>query len=90
VCFSAVTPWELGLKRALGKLAMPDGLSSTLLSGGMVALPISAVHAELAPTLPPHHRDPFDRMLIAQAIAHGLAIVTPDTAISQYPVRTIW
>jgi len=65
--FSAVTPWELGIKRALGKLTMPDGLAKALQSGGFIRLAISVEHAEHAPALPTHHRDPFDRMLIAQA-----------------------
>ena len=84
---SAVTPWELGIKRALGKLTMPDGLVEQLASEGFVPLPITAEHAELAPALPPHHRDPFDRMLVAQAQLESLVLVTADTALADYDVE---
>jgi PIN domain nuclease of toxin-antitoxin system len=57
VFFSAITPWELGIKLALGKLTMPDGMSAALEAAGFLQLPITAAHAERAPTLPPHHRD---------------------------------
>ena len=59
---SAVTPWELGVKLAIGKLTMPEGLVDELESEGFVSLSITAAHAELAPALPPHHGDPFDGM----------------------------
>ena len=84
---SAVTPWELGIKRALWKLTMPDGLVEQLASEGFVPLPITAEHAELAPALPPHHRDPFDRMLVAQAQLESLVLVTADTALADYDVE---
>jgi PIN domain nuclease of toxin-antitoxin system len=83
-CVSAVTPWELGIKRALGRLEYPDGLVSTLVSGGFLMVEVVAADAELAPTLPPHHRDPFDRMLVAQAIRHELTIVTADRELAVY------
>ena len=84
---SAVTPWELGMKRALGKLMMPDGLVEELESQGFVSLPILAAHAELAPPLPLHHRDPFDRMLVAQAQLEALVLVTADQALVDYDVE---
>ena len=84
---SAVTPWELGIKRRLGKLTMPDGLVDELESEGFLSLSIMAVHAELAPTLPPHHRDPFDRMLVAQAQLEALVLVTADSALASYDVE---
>lgn len=84
---SAVTPWELGIKRALGKLTMPDGLVDELESKGFVSLSIMAAHAELAPVLPPHHRDPFDRMLVAQAKLEALVLVTADKALVSYDVE---
>ncbi len=87
--FSVVTPWELGIKRALGKLTMPDGLAAELQSGGFVPLAISAEHAEHAPTLPAHHRDPFDRMLIAQAQLEALALVTADQILGAYDVELV-
>ena len=84
---SVVTPWELGIKRALGKLTMPDGLIAELDSQGFVSLPIVAAHAELAPALPPHHRDPFDRMLVAQAQLETLILVTADKTLEDYDVE---
>jgi PIN domain nuclease of toxin-antitoxin system len=86
VHFSAVTPWELGIKRSLGKLTMPEGLVAALRSGGLVPLAITVEHAERAPQLPDHHRDPFDRMLIAQAQLEALVLATADDAISAYRV----
>lgn len=84
---SVVTPWELGIKRALGKLTMPDGLADELESQGFVSLPITSAHAELAPALPPHHRDPFDRMLVAQAQLETLVLVTADKSVADYGVE---
>ncbi len=89
VYFSAVTPWELGIKRALGKLTMPDGLVAALQSGGFVPLAISTDHAEHAPALPAHHQDPFDRMLIAQAQLEALGLVTADQSLGSYDIEVI-
>lgn len=89
VYFSAVTPWELGIKRALGKVSFPDGLVSELVTGGFVALAISPAHAEHAPGLPDHHRDPFDRMLVAQAQLESLVLVTADRLLRPYDVEII-
>lgn len=87
--FSAVTPWELGIKRALGRLDYPDGLGAALAAAGFVVLPISVAHGELAPSLPAHHRDPFDRMLVAQAQLESLALVTADRTIRPYDIELI-
>lgn len=87
--FSSVTPWELGIKRALGKLTMPDGLVGTLSDGGFLPLGISPDHAEHAPALPAHHGDPFDRMLVAQAQLEALALVTGDRSLSAYDVQLV-
>jgi len=84
---SAVTPWELGIKRSLGKLSMPEGLSVAIESEGFASLSISAAHAELAASLPPIHRDPFDRMLVAQAQLEALVLVTADKALATYEVE---
>ncbi len=89
VFFSSVTPWELGIKRALGKLTMPTGLAEVLSSGGFVPLPISIEHAVRAPALPAHHRDPFDRMLIAQAQLEALVLATADLRFAAYDVEVI-
>ena len=87
--FSAVTPWELGIKRAMGKLTMPDGLTDALARSGFTPLDISVLHAERAPELPPHHRDPFDRMLIAQAQLEALALVSADSSFDLYEVEVV-
>jgi PIN domain nuclease of toxin-antitoxin system len=84
---SAVTPWELGIKRALGKLTMPEGVVDELESQGFVSLSITASHAALAPVLPTHHRDPFDRMLVAQSQCEALVLVTADKALADYEVE---
>lgn len=89
VFFSAVTPWELGIKKALGELSYPAGLTDTLEAEGFEALSISAGHAEHAATLPPHHRDPFDRMLVAQAQLESLALVTADRDLLPYDVDRV-
>ncbi|MGE3328498.1 MAG: type II toxin-antitoxin system VapC family toxin [Acidimicrobiia bacterium] len=89
VFFSAVTPWELGVKRALGNIDFPDGLVSQLVSAGFSELPISAAHAERAPDLPAHHRDPFDRMLVAQAQLESLVLVTADRSLRPYDIELI-
>jgi PIN domain nuclease of toxin-antitoxin system len=89
VFFSAVTPWELGIKRALGKVDFPDGLVEALAAAGFTGLPITVAHASLAPALDPHHCDPFDRMLLAQARLEGLAIVTADAAFEPYGVELV-
>ncbi len=86
---SMVTPWELGIKRAMGKLAMPDGLVAVLEAGGFRSLAIAADHAERAPALPAHHRDPFDRMLVAQAQLEALTLVTADQFLSIYDVDLV-
>ncbi|MDE0137908.1 MAG: type II toxin-antitoxin system VapC family toxin [bacterium] len=89
VFFSAVTPWELGIKKALGKVSFPDGLTDRLEAEGFEALSISPRHAEQAAALPPHHRDPFDRMLVAQAQLEALALVTADRVLHPYDVSMI-
>jgi PIN domain nuclease of toxin-antitoxin system len=84
VYVSAVTPWELGIKRALGKLSFPEGLSALIIKQGFESLPIRPEHAERAPELPRHHGDPFDRMLLAQAEMEQLRIVTADAQFEPY------
>jgi PIN domain nuclease of toxin-antitoxin system len=89
VFVSVVTPWELEIKRALGKITIPDDLIPQLRAAGFEMLPIYPEHATSAPTLPAHHRDPFDRMLIAQAVSERLAIVTADKQLSMYEVELL-
>ncbi len=89
VFVSAASIWEMAIKRSLGKLRAPDKLADTVQEAGFAALPITLAHAEQAGMLPPHHRDPFDRMLVAQALAEGLVLVTDDALIPKYGVRTM-
>ena len=89
VMVSAASAWEIAIKKAMGKLQAPDGLSDLIEDEGFEPLPITVFHGERAGTLPSLHRDPFDRMLVAQAQAEGLDIVTADENIPQYGVKTV-
>lgn len=89
VFVSVVTPWELGIKSASGKIVLPGDLVPQLLAAGFEMLPISAEHAVAAPALPRHHSDPFDRMLIAQANNEKLSVVTADGQFKMYDVDLI-
>jgi len=83
---SAATIWEAKIKEALGKLRIPVDLVSGARERGVSELSITWPHAVKAAGLPPHHGDPFDRMLIAQALAEGLTLVTRDTVFERYDV----
>jgi len=87
---SAATAWEISIKRVLGKLKAPDGLEETLESNRFRQLPISIRHGLVAGSLPRHHDDPFDRMLIAQAQTEQLTIITHDVRMEQYGVSILW
>ena len=89
VFVSSISGWEIALKRALGKLQAPDNLEASIKKQGFTPLPLTFHHAEQATALPPHHGDPFDRMLVAQAQIEGLTVVTKDRHISRYDVRTM-
>lgn len=88
VFVSAATTWEISIKTALGKLTAPEDMDSIVEEEGFDKLPISLYHGQLAGKLPPLHHDPFDRMLIAQAQAEGLILITSDHLIGQYNLRT--
>ena len=81
---SAASVWELHIKQAKGKLRISDRLSELLGGRGVELLDITAAHARRAAALPPHHGDPFDRMLVAQAQAEGLRLVTCDQHLLAY------
>ena len=89
VLVSVVSAWEIAIKRALGKLDAPDDLEAAIRMQGFEPLLLTFHHAAQAGGLPHHHRDPFDRMLIAQAQAEGLILVTRDSNIPLYGVRTL-
>lgn len=94
VYLSALSAWEIAIKHRLGRLPLPEPPGRYVASRRefLQLEPLSfdesaAAHDAL---LPPHHRDPFDRGLVSQAILHGLSIVTPDPAIADYPAPTLW
>jgi PIN domain nuclease of toxin-antitoxin system len=89
VVVSAASIWEASLKQALGKLDVPEALAQAVVDEGFEPLPITFDHAERAGALPPHHRDPFDRMLVAQALLEGLTVVTHDPAFEPYGIELL-
>lgn len=90
VILSAVVVWEVAIKRSLGKLDAPDGFADTLIDAGADPLTISIDHARAVRTLPWHHRDPFDRLLVVQAQHEQVSIVSGDERLADYGVRTLW
>ncbi len=89
IYISAATVWEMSIRRQLGKLTAPDDLEAVVERCGFTPLSIGLFHAQQASGLPMHHRDPFDRILIAQAQAEGLTLVTRDFAFPEYGVRLL-
>ncbi len=85
VYLSAASVWEMKVKEALGRLRAPEPVSAAARRLGFESLPINFEHAEAISQLPPLHRDPFDRMLVAQARVESLTLVTRDPAIRAYP-----
>jgi PIN domain nuclease of toxin-antitoxin system len=90
VLLSAAVVWEVSIKRALGKLDAPDDLAGTLMSAGAVGLAVTLQHAAAVAELPSHHRDPFDRMLIAQARLENAVLVSHNEALRPYGVPMAW
>jgi PIN domain nuclease of toxin-antitoxin system len=89
VYFSAASVWELEIKAAKGKLTLPDGWIDAAEETGFLPLPITAADARASARLPWHHNDPFDRVLVAQAIEHGLRLATRDAWIEAYDVPVL-
>jgi PIN domain nuclease of toxin-antitoxin system len=87
VAVSAASAWEIAIKKAAGRLDAPDDLLDEIAANHFDTVAITATHALAAGALPPHHTDPFDRMLIAQARAEELTIVTIDERFSDYDVE---
>ena len=90
VTVSVVSFWEIAIKSALGKLETPADLPARVENLGFEPLPITSGHAWAVRGLPHHHRDPFDRLLIAQAQVERLPILSADPAFAAYDVETIW
>ena len=89
VFVSAATAWEVAIKRAKGTLDAPADVRPAIAASGFVELPIELGHAVAAGALPVHHRDPFDRMLVAQARLEALALVTADRVLARYDVAIV-
>jgi PIN domain nuclease of toxin-antitoxin system len=89
VYVSAASTWEISIKKSTGKLSAPEDMDAIVENEGFDKLPITLFHGEQAGLLPEHHKDPFDRMLIAQAQSEGLVIVTADEKIIQYNIRAM-
>jgi PIN domain nuclease of toxin-antitoxin system len=91
---SVVSAWELVLKTQTGKLRLPESLNvyvpTRMAHYAMHALPVSLAHALASESLPLHHRDPFDRLLIAQATIEGVPIVTADPEFRRYAIKVVW
>ena len=90
VFVSAASAWEAGIKEAFGRLELPDRFAAGVEGSGFQQLPITFEHARVAADLPSHHRDPFDRMLVAQAIDERLALVSGDPRLRPYAVELLW
>ena len=89
LAFSVVSFAEIGVKAAVGKLQVPEDLHERVLATGVRVLPLSAEHGLAVATLPLHHRDPFDRLLVAQAAHDGLTLVTADARLRAYGVAVL-
>lgn len=94
VYLSSVSVWEIAVKHALGRLPIPEPVERFVPdqreAHGILSLPLSESAALHIAKLPNLHSDPFDRMLVAQALVDGFTILTPDEAITQYPARVLW
>ena len=94
VWLSSVSTWEISLKYGLGRLPLPEPPDQLIPSQrqlhGIESLPLDEEATFYLTKLPEYHKDPFDRMLVCQAIVLGLTILTPDKLIKQYPARAIW
>ncbi|MCW2973469.1 MAG: Ribonuclease VapC22 [Thermoleophilia bacterium] len=86
---SSASIWELEMKRFAGRLDVPGGIADHAAEEGFTPLPIAARHATRAAQLPTHHKDPFDRMLVAQAQLEHLTLVTADRQIAAYDVTVL-
>jgi PIN domain nuclease of toxin-antitoxin system len=90
VWVSAASGWEAAIKQQLGKLRLHDSFGTLVASSDFSELSVTLRHADQLVTLPPHHTDPFDRMLIAQAQVEGATVVTHDRQFAPYDVRILW
>lgn len=87
IAISSVVIWEISIKKALGKLEIADNYFEQIQKYGFLPLPINHEHARRVAELPLHHADPFDRLLIAQALVEKATIVTQDQIFAKYPIK---
>ena len=89
VFVSAVTTWEIAIKTGLGKLILPEGLEEQISKNAFTPLPITIAHTLAIAQLPPIHQDPFDRMLVSQALLEEMTLITHDQRIMKYDVEIL-
>ena len=91
---SPASYWELAIKVGLGKYALTesydDFIQHAIFDNGFIILPVEPRHTAVLVSLPLHHRDPFDRLLIAQAMVEGISLVSIDAAFDPYPIARLW
>lgn len=90
ILVSAVSAWEIAIKKAMGRLHVPDDLIEAIDEAGFIRRPLGFAEAERLQRLPDNHSDPFDRMLIAHALEEQCAIVTKDAHVVRYAIETLW
>ena len=90
VAVSAISAWEIAIKAAVGKLDLDDPVEAIVSRNDFLPLPVTIRHGDLLRDLPLHHGDPFDRLLIVQALEEGLTILTADRAFEPYRVPVEW
>jgi PIN domain nuclease of toxin-antitoxin system len=94
IYFSAASVWEISIKTGLGKLKLPkppaECIPAFMVEQGLRPLPVTHTHAMRVYDLPPHHSDPFDRLLIAQALVEDMTVLTADKDFEKYPVGIVW
>jgi len=89
VFVSAATTWEIAIKTSLGKLTLPEGLEEQISKNAFTPLPITMAHTLAIAQLPPIHQDPFDRMLVSQALLEDMTLITHDQRIMKYDVEIL-
>jgi PIN domain nuclease of toxin-antitoxin system len=90
VVVSAISAWEIAIKQTVGKLELKDPVEDIVARNRFLPLPVTVCHGDLLRDLPRHHYDPFDRLLIVQALDEGLTILTSDRAFEPYRVPVVW
>jgi PIN domain nuclease of toxin-antitoxin system len=93
IFISIVSLWEIAIKANIGKLTLAfpfNTIETNLITAGITELPITFKDLEIYLSLPLHHRDPFDRILIAQAMNHSLTFISQDTQMDAYPIKRLW